>query len=166
MACVNDYLCTHKYFCDMNIRYMFSGMLSNVLTSFIVHKYRANDSLLSMAVQSNYNTYCFLQNAHYRHPIYIRDWSRSRGSFGNNTQVICCPAPGCPESTALATSPPNNKARGCCCHNYRPTVINPDYNMTKQFYIKCFYDKIRSKSPKKIERHRLLASIVKSGISP
>ena len=35
--------------------------------------------------------------------------------------------------------PPDNKSR--------PTVINPDYNMTKQRYITRIYDKIRSKSP-------------------
>ena len=44
------------------------------------------------------------------------------------------------------TSPPDNKSRGCCCRNSRPTVINPDYNMTKQRYITRIYDKIRSKS--------------------
>ena len=42
------------------------------------------------------------------------------------------------------------KSRGCCCRNSLPTVINPDYNMTKdskQRYITRIYDKIRSKSP-------------------
>ena len=67
--------------------------------------------------------------------VWLRDWSRSGGSYGNNTRVICCPAPGRPESTARGTSPPDNKSRGCCCRNSRPTVINPDYNMTKQRYI-------------------------------
>ena len=67
----------------------------------------------------------------------LRDWSRSGRSYGNNTRVICCPVPGRPESAA----------RGCCCRNSRPTVINPDYNMTKQRYITRIYDKIRSKSP-------------------
>ena len=52
----------------------------------------------------------------------LRDWSRSGGSYGNNTRVICC-------------------------RNSRPTVINPDYNMTKQRYITRIYDKIRSKPP-------------------
>ena len=42
---------------------------------------------------------------------------------------------------------PDNTSRGCCCRNSRPTVINPDYNMTKQRYITRVYDKIRSKSP-------------------
>ena len=79
--------------------------------------------------------------------IYLRDWSRSRVSCGNNTWVISCPAPGCPESAARGTSPPDNKSRGCCCRNSRPTVINPDYNMTKQLFMKRIYDKIRSKSP-------------------
>ena len=79
---------------------------------------------------------------------YLRDWSRSGGSYGSNTRVICCPAPGRPSSCALGTSRRRkNKSRGCCCHNSRPTVINPDYNMTKQRYITCIYDKIRSKSP-------------------
>ena len=77
----------------------------------------------------------------------LRDWSRSVGSYGNNTLVICCPASGRPESAARGTSPPDNKSRGCCCRNSRPTVINPDYNMTKQRYITRIYDKIRSKSP-------------------
>ena len=76
-----------------------------------------------------------------------RDWSRSGGSYGNNTRVICCPAPGRPESAARGTSPPDNKSRGCCCRNSRPTVINPDYNMTKQRCMKRIYDKIRPKSP-------------------
>ena len=48
---------------------------------------------------------------------------------------------------ARGTSLPNNKSRGCCCRNSRPTVINPDYNMTKQRFMKRIYDKIRSKSP-------------------
>ena len=78
---------------------------------------------------------------------WLRDWSRSGGSYGNNTRVICCPALGRPENAARGTSPPDNKSRGCCCRNSRPTVINPDYNMTKQRYITCIYDKIRSKSP-------------------
>ena len=63
----------------------------------------------------------------------LRDWSRSGRSYGNNTRVICCPAPGRPESAAH--------------NNSRPTVINPDYNMTKQRYITHIHDKIRSKSP-------------------
>ena len=41
---------------------------------------------------------------------------------------------------------PDNKSLGCCCRNSLPTVINPDYNMTKQRYITRIYDKIRSKS--------------------
>ena len=79
--------------------------------------------------------------------FYLRDWSRSGGSYGNNTRVICCPAPGRPESAARGTSPPDNKSRGCCCCNSRPTVINPDYNMTKRHCMKHIYDKIRPKSP-------------------
>ena len=35
----------------------------------------------------------------------------------------------------------------CCCRNSRPTVINPDYNMTKQRCMKRIYDKIHPKSP-------------------
>ena len=78
---------------------------------------------------------------------YLRDWSRSGGSYGNNTRVICCPAPGRPESAARGTSPPDNKSRGCCCRNSRPTVINPDYNMTKQRCMKRIYDKILQNPP-------------------
>ena len=57
----------------------------------------------------------------------LRDWSRSGGSYGNNTREISCPAPGRPERAARGTSSPDNKSRGCCCRNSRPTVINPDY---------------------------------------
>ena len=39
------------------------------------------------------------------------------------------------------THPPDNKSLGCCCRNYRPTVINPDYNMTKQFVWNVFMAK-------------------------
>ena len=42
---------------------------------------------------------------------------------------------------------PDNKSLGCCCRNSRPTVINPDYNMTKQRCMKRIYDKIHPKSP-------------------
>ena len=79
--------------------------------------------------------------------VSLRDWSRSGGSYGNNTRVICCPAPGRPESAARGTSPPDNKSRGCCCRNSRPTVINPDYNMTKQRCMKRIYDKILQNPP-------------------
>ena len=46
-----------------------------------------------------------------------------------------------------AGTPRERSSRGCCCRNSRPTVINPDYNMTKQRYITHIYDKIRSNSP-------------------
>ena len=36
---------------------------------------------------------------------------------------------------------------GSCCRHSQPTVINPDYNMTKQRYIIYIYDKTRSKLP-------------------
>ena len=67
----------------------------------------------------------------------------------HNTRVISCPAPG----------------RPCCCRNYRPTVINPDYKMTKQRCIKCIYDKIRSESPPN-QVTSLHASIVTSRVPP
>ena len=56
-------------------------------------------------------------------------------------------AAGRPESAAQGTSLPDNKSQGCCCRNSRPTVINPDYNMTKQRCMKSIYDKIHPKSP-------------------
>ena len=80
-------------------------------------------------------------------PTQIKGLITVGGSYGNNTRLICCPAPGRPESAARGASSPDNKSRGCCCRNSRPTVINPDYNMTKQRYITRIYDKIRSKSP-------------------
>ena len=49
--------------------------------------------------------------------------------------------------SGAGTSPPDNKSRWCCCRNSRPTVINPDYNMTKQRYITRITTKKRSKSP-------------------
>ena len=77
----------------------------------------------------------------------LRDWSREGGSNGNNTRVMCCPAPGRPENVDRRTSPPDITSRGCCCRNCLPTMINPDYNKTKQLCMECIYDKIRSKSP-------------------
>ena len=52
-----------------------------------------------------------------------------------------------PESTTRGTFPPDNQSRVCCCRNSRPTMMHPDYNMTKQLCMKSIYDKIRSKSP-------------------
>ena len=94
-------------------------------------------------------THCLLYTTlnDYGSMLWLRDWSRSGGSYGNNFRVICCPASGRPKSAARETSPPDNKSRGCCCRNSRPTVINPDYNMNKQRDITRIYDKIRSKSP-------------------
>ena len=40
-----------------------------------------------------------------RRILWLRAWSRSGRSYGNNTRVICCPAPGRPESAARGTSP-------------------------------------------------------------
>ena len=70
--------------------------------------------------------------------LWSRDWSRSGGSYGNNTRVICYPT-----------------SRECCCRNYRPTMLNRDYDMNKQFGIKLICDKIRSKLHQ-IEQRRLL----------
>ena len=41
----------------------------------------------------------------------------------------------------------DNKSRGCCCRNSRPTVINPDLNMNKQLFMKHINDRIRSNPP-------------------
>ena len=59
---------------------------------------------------------------------------------------MCCPAKGHSDSAARGTSPPESALWGCCWHNSRQTVINPDYSMTKQLCTKCIYDKIHSKS--------------------
>ena len=40
-----------------------------------------------------------------------------------------------------AGTPRERSSRGCCCRNSRPTVINPDYNMTNQRNITHIYDK-------------------------
>ena len=63
----------------------------------------------------------------------------------------CNPVPGPQDAQRrvaiiVTTSPPDNKSRGCCCRNSRPTVINPDYNMTKQRCMKRIYEKIHPKS--------------------
>ena len=42
------------------------------------------------------------------------------------------------QSAARGTSPPENKSLRCCCRNSRPTVINPDYDMTKRLCLKSF----------------------------
>ena len=72
---------------------------------------------------------------------------------------------GTSESSTRRTSPPDNKSRGCCCRNSRPTVMNPDYNMTKQRINDVFTTKY-VQNHHQIERRRLLASIVTSRISP
>ena len=70
----------------------------------------------------------------------LRDWSRSGGSYGNNTRVSYCPAPGRPESAARGTSPPDNNS-----HVFTTKYVQNHHQ---------------------IERWRLLASIVTSRISP
>ena len=80
---------------------------------------------------------------------HLRDWYRLGGSHGNNTRVMCCPAKGRSENAAQGTtSPPESALWGCCWHNSRQTVINPDsdYSTTEQMCTKCIYDKIHSKS--------------------
>ena len=78
--------------------------------------------------------------------IYLRDWSWSGESYGNNTGVICCPVQGNHQSAAPRTSLLDKKSWECCCHNSWPTMINPDYNLTKRLCVTCIYDKIWSKS--------------------
>ena len=77
----------------------------------------------------------------------LKDWSRSGGSYGNNTLVICCPAGTSLELRSRDVLAPDNKSRGCCCRNSLPTVYNPNYNMTKQRCMKRIYDKIHPKPP-------------------
>ena len=64
--------------------------------------------------------------------------------------VICCGARTSLEQRSRDVPAPDNKSlrcKRCCCHNSRLTVINPNYNMTKQHCIKYIYNKIHSKSP-------------------
>ena len=49
----------------------------------------------AMFTQMSYN------HPGYRSWFHLRDWSRSGGSYGNNTRVICCPVPGRPESAEI-----------------------------------------------------------------
>ena len=39
----------------------------------------------------------------------LRDWSRSGGSYGNNTLVMCCPAPGRPKNAAPPNRAPSSR---------------------------------------------------------
>ena len=54
---------------------------------------------------------------------------------------------GCPELRSQDIPVLDNKSWECCCHNSLPSMINPDYNMTKQLCIKYIYEKIHLKSP-------------------
>ena len=75
---------------------------------------------------------------------YLRDWSRSGGSYGNNTRVICCPAPGRPESAARTT----NHEGVVAVTPDRPWSI-PIITWLNNVILHAFmtkYDKIRSKS--------------------
>ena len=58
--------------------------------------------------------------------------------------MISCPPQRCPKNIAQGTSLLDNKSLRCCCCNSRPTMINHDYNMTKQFRIKRIYHEIHS----------------------
>ena len=78
--------------------------------------------------------------------LYLKDWWRSGGSYSNSTWVICCLVPGRPESAAQGKSPLDNKLLRCCWRNSQPTVINPNYNITKQLCMKHISDKICSKA--------------------
>ena len=62
----------------------------------------------------------------------LRDWSRSDWSRLLSGGDV--PAP-------------DNKSLGCCCRKSLPTVINPDYNKTKQRCMKRIDGKIHPKSP-------------------
>ena len=74
----------------------------------------------------------------------LRDWSRSGGSYGNNTRVICCPAQGRPESAAWSIP-----------------IITWLNNVVRNVFTTKYV-----RNHHQIERHRLLASIMTSRISP
>ena len=80
--------------------------------------------------------------------IWLRDWSRSGGSYGNNTRVICCPAPGRPESAARGTSPLVTiiATLGVLWASRR--VASPSIEIPIHFWKKKFADKLH-KSYKK-----------------
>ena len=126
--------------------------ISKLLAKFWL--YKTNKSWSSMRKDFNYPCHLSLRNIgnwpYIRADFgfapaderwhYLKDWSRSGGSCGNNSGT----------GTSLRSRDvlaQDNKSLGCCCRNSLPTVINPDYNMTKQLCMKRIYDKIRSKSP-------------------
>ena len=79
---------------------------------------------------------------------YLRDWSRSGGSYGNNTRVICCPAPGRPESAARGTSRrrTTNHEGVVAVTPDRPWSI-PIITWLNNVILHVFTTKKRSKSP-------------------
>ena len=58
-------------------------------------------------------TICLLMTTY----LWSRDWSRSGGSYGNNTRVICCPAQGCPESVVAQL--PTDRAQSRLWHDQK-----------------------------------------------
>ena len=95
----------------------------------------------------------------------LRDWSRSVGSYGNNTLVICCPAPGRPKSAARVTSPPDNKSvEGVVAVTPDRLWSVPIITWLNNIGLNIFTTKY-VQNHHQIERRRLLASIVTSRIS-
>ena len=82
---------------------------------------------------------------------YLRDCSRSGGSYGNNTRVISCPAPGRPEG-AVAVTPDRL---------WSIPIITWLNNFVWNDFAAKYVQNLHQ-----IERRHLLASIVMSRISP
>ena len=79
-----------------------------------VSQRKLNENTLLCFYISIFHLLCYSLGQHFQlspRASDLRYWSRSGGSYGNNTRVICWPAPGRPESAARGTSPPDNKSR-------------------------------------------------------
>ena len=89
--------------------------------------------------------------------IYLEDWSRWGGSYGNNTRVICCPAPGRPRRTTnhsgvVAVTPDRP---------WSTPIITWLNNLVSNIFMTKYVQ-----NHHQIEQRHLLASIVTSRIPP
>ena len=89
--------------------------------------------------------------------IYLEDWSRWGGSYGNNTRVIFCPAPGRPRRTTnhsgvVAVTPDRP---------WSTPIITWLNNLVSNIFMTKYVQ-----NHHQIEQRHLLASIVTSRIPP
>ena len=119
-----------------------------------------------VSVHAKTDEFCYCIKCGYPISLNVMDWLRSRGSYGNNTLVICCPVPGRPESLAPGTSshrPTTNHDGAVDVTPDRPWTI-PIITWLNNFVASIFTRKY-VQNLHQIERRRPLASIVTSRIS-